>query len=713
MITYDDFCNCLNTPLKILSFFDDKMSYKSIVENEFPSLKTCAYMDFAGAMPLSLSQSRKMMEYSMSCLTSPHSKSQLSPVVNEIEALRSDVCDAFGTNIAEYAVVFLQNTTHAFNLLSEIIPYDEGKWKLNYLIDNHNSAFGFRTRAQNLGVDVETINGFPNFENDNRNSIFLYPFMSNFCGKKYPLEWCSKYQQISGNNYIILDCASTTIPQLNKEKPDFVVASLLKITGINGGILMIRRDRIGKLKPLPPAGGTVVFTSPVNGAYKLLPRIEQQLEQGTPPYINLLLAKVGFQIRKALNGETAIINHINNLSKKLEDGLRSLHHSNGAPLIKFVPERDNSFGSNFSFNIYSADGEVLSHRDINYCFFVYNIIARTGTHCNTMVLNSLGWDDEEVEQHVNKQVKYGECFGDSCIIDNRPVGTVRLSLGMCSSEKDVNYLLNVLKSQFIDGGPSPVLPSKLEAPLIVKRIFVYPILGAHGFEVTSWPVSERGLAYDRFWKLVTADGVVVNLNQNLNLSSLFASIKDNSKLVLTFKDDMLELPINDFKQYKEPPNVVEDAGLVYDESVCQWLYEKLGMYLFLVKSGDREQGRFAFSCVGEGSMRRFESGFDIRRLRVNILFGPGGSVEMKPFAEQGKLCGNVRLGSMKITRLRPRTLCVMTTIVPMTGEIDREPLKKLSEKCGHYGTVQLGSLFSVECPTKDPLLSVGDSLIDE
>ena len=76
---------------------------------------------------------------------------------------------------------------------------------------------------------------------------------------------------------------------------------------------------------------------------------------------------------------------------------------------------------------------------------------------------------------------------------------------------------------------------------------------------------------------------------------------------------------NDFNEAMNAPAVVKESGRVYDESVSMWLYEKLGCFYFLVKCGDREKGRFAFSCVSEASMSQFDHPFDINRIGFFLL----------------------------------------------------------------------------------------------
>jgi uncharacterized protein YcbX len=317
-------------------------------------------------------------------------------------------------------------------------------------------------------------------------------------------------------------------------------------------------------------------------------------------------------------------------------------------------------------------------------------------------MESLGWDDAEIEEKGKEKASSGECLGSACVIDNRPVGTVRLTLGVASRMEDIDTVLKVLRDQFIDNGPCPPLPEKVKVPLTVKKIFVYPILGALGFEVNDWEYDERGLKFDREWKLVNADGNVVNLNSNTNLSSLLACIEDKKYLVLTYNGEQLKLPIEDFEENNDAPENVRSHGKVYDDKVSKWIFNNLGAY-YLIKTENREVGRMSFSCANEESVKEIGDDFDIRRLRVNILFSG-----CEAFSEQGPLVGKYKLGDTKVTKSKPRTLCVMTTIVPFSGKIDPEPLKGLSAKRGHNGVVQFGFLFGVDCEGKAAKLSIGD-----
>ena len=678
------------------------MTYEEVLDKEFPHLKGSVYIDYAGAMPLCQSQTACLAEITSNCLGNTHSKGHLSIPSNEIENLRSELCNMFGTNPGVYAVAFLENTSHAMKVLSDLISFDK-TWSFAYLRDNHNSAFGMRVGAEKNGAKVMTTTDFPNDQEERENNFFLFPYMSNFSGRKYPLKWVSEYQKKGKNHYVLLDSASGIVPQLGDEKPDFICGSLLKITGMHGGFLMIRRDRAPMLKSPTPAGGTVLYTCANSGAYQLLPQIQKQLEQGTPQYINLMLALAGIRVRKQLGGEQAILDHIDKIGKRFEEGLLALKHSNGKPLIKFMPERTEGFGGNFSFNMFTADGKLINHNDVNYCFTVHSIVARTGIHCNPGGMSSLGWDDAEIEEKGKEKASSGECLGSSCVIDERPVGTVRLTLGVASRMEDVETVLKVLHDQFIDNGPCPPLPEKIKTPLTVQRIFLYPILGALGFEVKEWEFDDRGLKFDRKWKLVTADGVVINLNANLNLASLITSIEDMKYLVLTFNGEQLKLPIEGFEENKNAPENVLSQGKVYSDAVSQWLFNKLGAYYYLVKTENRESGRMSFSCANEASVKEIGEDFDVKRLRVNIVFNG-----CEAFAEQGPLVGNYKLAGVNVTKSKPRVLCVMTTIVPFTKKLDPEPLKRLSAKRGRNGIVQFGFLFGVDCEGKIAKLSVGD-----
>lgn len=458
-----------------------------IIQQQYPQLKNGIYLDYAGAMTLASGQNAMFGKLFSDNFANVHSKEQVSLPVNQIEDLRSVICSMFGTNTKEYSVVFTQNTTHSLQILGNILNMNENT-KFYYLMDNHNSVFGLRTAASRKNAKIIVTEDFPE-GTDFTDSFFAFPSQSNFSGRKYPLDWISNFQSKGGK--VILDAACSYCPSFDANKPDFVSASLLKLVGIHGGILLIKNSPTNSFSPLP-AGGTVNYTCPRTGKYDLLPSISQQLEAGTPSYINLLIALEGAKIRRKIGTEKEIEQRIYNLSHILEAKLKELKHSNGVSLVQFQPERDENFGGTFSFNLYTQNNKLINHHDVQYCFSIHRVAARFGGHCNPgCAAIGLHWEDDEIVEAALSIADNGDknCLSSQCVIDGKPIGTIRFSLGATSTEDDINRIISLLENQFINGGPCKDLADKHKiSDLKIEKLFVYPVVGTLGFEVNKWKI---------------------------------------------------------------------------------------------------------------------------------------------------------------------------------------------------------------------------------
>lgn len=128
-----------------------------------------------------------------------------------------------------------------------------------YLLDNHTSVQGMREiikeKAESIlcieeisekSFKVHLMHG-NNDHNNNGNSLFVYPAQSNFCGRKYPLEWTKKIHEhqmtfqgsFPGRWFVLLDAASyasTSHLDLSRHRPDFVTLSFYKMFGLPTGL---------------------------------------------------------------------------------------------------------------------------------------------------------------------------------------------------------------------------------------------------------------------------------------------------------------------------------------------------------------------------------------------------------------------------------------------------------------------------------------------
>ena len=712
---------------------------------EFPQLNNILYMDYAGAMPLCSSQVKQLSNIQHLCYTNPHSQSNIDFALADMETLRCTLCDAFNTNYSEYEVIFTHNATSGFQLVGQLFKWTPHS-TLTYLLDDHNSVLGFVELSKQVGVSVSYVTDYPteqikasNTSIDILDNIpdshpihgFIFPFISNFSGHHYPMKWISDYQNSGG--IIFLDCSSSMAPNFSHFKPDFAFLSLLKLSGSHGGAILVRRDRISLLKDPVAAGGSVLFSCARSLNYKPLPLLHSRLEGGTQSYQDLSLALTGLRVRHRLGTENELCSHVEQLAQKLDSELRSLKHSNGSDLIKFVPERPIGCSDhNFSFNMYSNDGKMIQHFDVQFNFAVFNIVARFGGHCNPgACFPSLKWEPDEISKIAEENEKKGRCISNLCTLEGRPVGTIRLSLGYTSTNKDIEHLIDHLRTFFIDGGPHPfVSPLGIhhQISMKVKKMFVFPIIGAPGFEVVKWPAIDSGFLFDRTWKLMNVDGVTINTTNFLPLAQMSISISSptSTSISLSLFGSSIEIPINPPSQnvnISEPisknsfdlnsnsnyivPSIVAEAGEVYGKDICEWFQRVTGRWLYLVKVDPKKNGKFPFSSVNLESMNAV-GGFDISRLRINMLFEG-----LQPFEEEGSMDPEHPLlfNGHKLSLWRSRVVCMTTSVDIKTGEIDTEPLKKLEKLRATYGALPFGNLFAFEKVDSPFDISLDDIII--
>jgi len=669
-------------------------SFESIVEKEFPQLNNILYFDYAGSMPMCKSQSETLRLLTDECAVNPHSTSQLSSSVFAIDEMRSEICNICNTSIAEYTPVFTQNATHSIQEWGNLINWSN-ELILYYLLDNHNSVLGVRALAEKRGSPVQCVNAVP----DAKSGIFIYPMQSNFSGKKYPLQWISDFQQQGG--FVFLDAAASIVPDLSIHRPDFVALSLLKLTGSHGGVLLIRRDRISMLSDPLPAGGTVLFSCSRTGEYKLLPSIHQKMEAGTQMFINTCLSRTGIQIRRQLGSEKEIIERLSKLSNIFYQEMINLEHHNGKKLVKFSPERNEAYGSTFSFNMFDNQGKLIGHQSIQYIFDAYNIVARFGGHCNPGAgFPALGWDVEDIAKIAEENEKGGKCVSNLCDINGKPVGTVRISFGPTSRESDIHKLIGIIKYYFIDNGPRPAL-GEVQVPMLVTKLFVFPIQGALGFETNEWVLEPHGLKYDRNWVLVDANGIVARTPTCTKMAQLEAII-DNDDIVLRINNDEIRDKVCGFDEFDNPPQKVKEAGCVHGRRISDFLFKHFRRFLFLVKIDTSKIGKMAFSTATEESISTQNGDFDPQRWRINLLLKGAPA-----FSEDGYLNGTYALDDLPIIAWRPRIVCMTTSVNPKTGMIEKEPIQELCTKRAYNGALAFGNLFSVETKGMSHQIKVG------
>ena len=658
-----------------------------------------SYFDYAASMPICKSQIKSYDIFREECVRNPHSGSKVSRSLNDVELLRSSILVSTGALPEDYVVSFTHNTTDSIQKIGMLLKIDNG-YELSYLVDNHNSMLGFAEMLRQRGVKVNCVNGIPK-NTIGEKHIFAFPLYSNFNGKSYPMEWIEEHQKTCG--IVILDAASSMMPDLSKYKPDFIVLSLLKLTGSHGGVLLIRRDRINLLNDPPPAGGNLLYSCARNGKFKLMNSLEKKLEGGTIAYIDLLLGLSGLKVRRSFGNEKEIKEHVYSIAKYFIECALKIKHDNGKPLFTFYNddlERDTTI---CSFNLLDDNGKIINHQDIQFAFDANKVSVRIGSHCNPgATFSSLGWNEEEVLAFSSPQKQGEKCVSALCVVDGKAVGTIRASFGYPSKISDVDKFMNLVRKLFLNGGPNPI-SEPIKLPFVIDKMFVFPIVGARGYEVKTSKVDIHGFEYDRRWRLISEKGEFITPPSCYSVATIIATV-ENSNLVIHYNNKQISVKIDEFEEYENPPDAVKQFGKVYSKEVSNFLFDNLGRYLYLVKLNENNLGKLAFSAITKESLEIFPHDYDIDRFYSNLL------LKGQPaFAEEGNVLEKLKIGNIPITIWRWRVLCMTTSVVPVKEIVETEGMKKLVEQRSRNGATPFGILFGVD-PKEDSYINVGDSI---
>lgn len=154
--------------------------------------------------------------------------------------------------------------------------------------------------------------------------------------------------------------------------------------------------------------------------------------------------------------------------------------------------------------------------------------------------------------NIQKNASVGRnCWEESAdIIDGRPTGAVRVSFGYSSNSGDIDRLIHVLTSCFLNHRPvSPISPvSSSTVQLRLHSLYVYPIKSCAGVRALRWPVSRSGLLFDREWAVCdTRSGRALTQKQFPSLALCVPSIDWSSGMLQITAPNMAPLRLTIFE----------------------------------------------------------------------------------------------------------------------------------------------------------------------
>ncbi|XP_062551575.1 molybdenum cofactor sulfurase 2-like [Armigeres subalbatus] len=541
------------------------------IEKEFTRLKGKYYMDHAGTTLYAESQIKAiqtMLTGNLFC--NPHS----SPLTGKmLQQVRHRLLQFFNIRGSEYSLVFTSGATASLKLVAESFQFrirgktesDEGTFV--YLRDNHTSVLGMRAIVGTNRIKVierkdllRYMDGSAKRIGKSKASLLVFPAQSNFNGTKYPLELIEKVQQnglIGFDNerfYVCLDAASyvsTNFLDLSRFKPDFVCMSFYKIFGYPTGLgaLLIRKGSEDVLDKKYYGGGTIKILLSGQNLHLKHDDLVERFEDGTQPFLSILSLLEGMSTiqrlippAKGCRSMERISKHVFNLARYCYQKLAALRHANGRKVILFYVdthyETSDHQGGIVTFNLLKYDGSYVGFSEFAKVAGQHEIYLRTGCFCNAgSCQTNLGLSDETILMFF----KMGKiCGDDTDMIEEQPTGTVRVSFGYMNKKEDVDKLIEMVQNCFVSKTVikiARVIPMRnlANSGLVLKAINVYPIRSCGPYQVTStWPLTNRGLKYDREFTIVDSNGNPLLRNKQTELSMITPKIdRSRNLLILT------------------------------------------------------------------------------------------------------------------------------------------------------------------------------------
>ncbi|OQV10403.1 MOSC domain-containing protein isoform 2 [Cladophialophora immunda] len=520
-----------------------------IREAEYPQLNDTTYLDHAGTSLYAKSLIQKYSEdLTGSLFGNPHSASASSQLSSRrIDDARLQVLRFFNADPGKFDLVFVPNATAAIKLVGDAFRDHPSGFNYYYHAEAHTSLVGVRELAtgettcfandREVEAWLEDLNNQPSIIKDQL-SLFAYPAQSNMTGRRLPLKWTRRIRdatKIPGLPlYTLLDAAAlvSTAPfDLSDDctAPDFTALSFYKIFGFPDlGALIVRKSSGDVLRRRKYFGGGTVDSVAMLGESwhaKKFPSLHSSLEDGTVAFHSIIALQAALDVHRRLYGSMENVSkHANFLAATLRDQLRNLHHANGSKVCAIHSDGlvdSAAQGPTFAFNLKDSRGRYISNSEVEKLGIVKNIQFRTGGLCNPGgIARDLGLSADELRQNYAEGQRCGD---ENDIINGKPTGAIRLSLGAMSNMKDVVTFIDFIKEFYVDHGrpvqqerhPSGVGPAPALPGFVVESLSVFPIKSCAAYRVPCdvlWEVGPKGLAWDREWCLVH-EGTNVALSQ--------------------------------------------------------------------------------------------------------------------------------------------------------------------------------------------------------
>jgi len=234
-----------------------------------------------------------------------------------------------------------------------------------------------------------------------------------------------------------------------------VPCSFYKMFGYPTGIgaLIARREALARLRRPWFAGGAVEYVSVQHGSH-LLREGAEGFEDGTVSFLDAEAVIRGLDFLDGI-GMPRIRRHVASLAASLVERLRALTHADGSPLIRLYGPRDRyDCGGTVTFNVLDASGEAVPYELVEDRARRANVSVRGGCFCNPGASETaFGFVADRTAQCIAETGREGwslESFARRMRACGgaHAIGAVRASVGMASSEQDLERLVGAITSEY-------------------------------------------------------------------------------------------------------------------------------------------------------------------------------------------------------------------------------------------------------------------------
>jgi uncharacterized protein YcbX len=258
----------------------------------------------------------------------------------------------------------------------------------------------------------------------------------------------------------------------------------------------------------------------------------------------------------------------------------------------------------------------------------------------------------------------------------------------------------------------------------VSALYVHPIKGCAGIPVASAEVTPRGLANDRRWMVVDAEGTFVSQRERAEMVLARTALATDAAAIDLVAPGLppLRLPLRHEAGPRREIRVWDDRGqaVVHAEGSA-WFSRFLGAPHQLVYMPDDARRAVSLEYGRPGDIVSFADAYPLllisqaslddlnARLDTPIVmerFRPNVVVEgCPPFDEDS--WPTFQVGALAFRGPKPCSRCVVTTVDPDTGLRGKEPLRTLATYRQRDGKVWFGMNV---VPDATGTLRIGDEL---